>query len=251
MRCWQGLGRLKLHTLPCNGHNYSKIKLPAVPGAHKNLGKPTIHALRSVSKRIQAKVEKDGKKHTACKGAPTRFCSLGIATEEDRKDWKLFRIMSMFDPPTADPQYLAMHNNDLKPASSLSGLDVHDFVEAAGNGFNMQDETWSDGQIILLLWVTRSVPAATTGTAHQESGRDAGGRDAVCEAVTFKLSIRKLGSGGNLVNCVPAHGGAGQWKCINGASNNIRDQKVTFLEKLRGKDSKYRWIMKEILIVLT
>ncbi|KAJ6583264.1 hypothetical protein B0H10DRAFT_1833963, partial [Mycena sp. CBHHK59/15] len=29
------------------------------------------------------------------------FCSLGIATKEDGKDWKLFRIMSMFDPPTA------------------------------------------------------------------------------------------------------------------------------------------------------
>ncbi|KAJ6617870.1 hypothetical protein B0H10DRAFT_1948048 [Mycena sp. CBHHK59/15] len=97
-------------THTCNGHNYSKIKLPAVPGAHKNLGKPTIHALQSVSKRIQAKVEKDGKKHTACKGAPTHgvsfagkgFCSLGIATEEDGKDWKLFRIMSMFNPPAAE-----------------------------------------------------------------------------------------------------------------------------------------------------
>ncbi|KAJ7303135.1 E1-E2 ATPase-domain-containing protein [Mycena albidolilacea] len=78
-----------------------------------------------VSKRIEAQVEKDGRKYTACKGAPNAilklrkfdtktvneyrevsqgfaskgFRSLGVAIKEDGKDWELLGIMSIFDPP--------------------------------------------------------------------------------------------------------------------------------------------------------
>ncbi|KAJ7834384.1 plasma-membrane proton-e [Mycena olivaceomarginata] len=81
-----------------------------------------------VSKRIEAHVEKDGRKYTACKGAPNAilklrkfdtktvneyrevsqsfaskgFRSLGVAIKEDGKDWELLGIMSMFDPPRSD-----------------------------------------------------------------------------------------------------------------------------------------------------
>ncbi|KAJ7790069.1 plasma-membrane proton-e [Mycena olivaceomarginata] len=81
-----------------------------------------------VSKRIEAQVEKDGRKYTACKGAPNAilklrkfdtktvneyrelsqgfaskgFRSLGVAIKEDGKDWELLGIMSIFDPPRSD-----------------------------------------------------------------------------------------------------------------------------------------------------
>ncbi len=81
-----------------------------------------------VSKRITAEVEKNGRRYTACKGAPNSvlkltnfdpdvvktyraaaldfarrgFRSLGVAVKEDGKEWELLGIMSMLDPPRAD-----------------------------------------------------------------------------------------------------------------------------------------------------
>ncbi|KAF7378377.1 Plasma membrane ATPase [Mycena sanguinolenta] len=108
------------------------IGLKDFPGAQENLrqGWKThkFTPFDPVSKRIEAEVEKDGKKYTACKGAPNAilklrkfdtktvneyrqmsqtfaekgFRSLGVAIKEDGKDWELLGIMSMFDPPRAD-----------------------------------------------------------------------------------------------------------------------------------------------------
>ncbi|KAJ7935899.1 plasma-membrane proton-e [Mycena leptocephala] len=108
------------------------IGLKDFPGAQENLrsGWKTnkFTPFDPVSKRIEAEVEKDGKKYTACKGAPNAilklkkfdintvneyrqtsqtfaekgFRSLGVAIKEDGKDWQLLGIMSMFDPPRAD-----------------------------------------------------------------------------------------------------------------------------------------------------
>ncbi|KAJ7101648.1 plasma-membrane proton-e [Mycena epipterygia] len=108
------------------------IGLKDFPGAQENLrsGWKTnkFTPFDPVSKRIEAQVEKDGKKYTACKGAPNAilklrkfdmqtvneyrqtsqtfaekgFRSLGVAIKEDGKDWQLLGIMSMFDPPRND-----------------------------------------------------------------------------------------------------------------------------------------------------
>ncbi|KAJ7223598.1 hypothetical protein GGX14DRAFT_694453 [Mycena pura] len=108
------------------------IGLKDFPGAQENLrsGWKTnkFAPFDPVSKRIEAQVEKDGKKYTACKGAPNAilklrnfdadtvneyrqtaqafaargFRSLGVAIREDGKEWQLLGIMSMFDPPRSD-----------------------------------------------------------------------------------------------------------------------------------------------------
>ncbi|KAJ7441468.1 plasma-membrane proton-e [Mycena galericulata] len=108
------------------------IGLKDFPGAQENLrsGWKTTKftPFDPVSKRIEAQVEKDGKKYTACKGAPNAilklkkfdmqtvneyrqtsqtfaekgFRSLGVAIKEEGKDWQLLGIMSMFDPPRGD-----------------------------------------------------------------------------------------------------------------------------------------------------
>ncbi|KAJ6468772.1 hypothetical protein C8R45DRAFT_1218647 [Mycena sanguinolenta] len=102
------------------------------PGAQENLPQPwktrKFTPFDPVSKRIDAEVEKDGKKYTVCKGAPTAvpilrkfdpktvneyrqtsqafaekgLRSLRVAINEAGKDWELLGIMSMFDPPRAD-----------------------------------------------------------------------------------------------------------------------------------------------------
>ncbi|KAJ6552727.1 hypothetical protein B0H19DRAFT_1154803 [Mycena capillaripes] len=108
------------------------VGLKDFPGAQENLrsGWKThkFTPFDPVSKRIEAQVEKDGKKYTACKGAPNAilklrkfdtktvneyrqtsqafaergFRSLGVAIKEDGKDWELLGIMSMSDPPRSD-----------------------------------------------------------------------------------------------------------------------------------------------------
>ncbi|KAJ6620759.1 putative hydrogen-exporting ATPase [Mycena sp. CBHHK59/15] len=92
-----------------------------------------------VSKRIEAQVEKDGKKYTACKGTPNAilklrnfdkrtvneyrqtsqtfaekgFRSLGVAFKEDGEDWQMLGIMSMFDPPRGDTAATIQEAQDL------------------------------------------------------------------------------------------------------------------------------------------
>ncbi|KAJ7743738.1 plasma-membrane proton-e [Mycena maculata] len=108
------------------------IGLKDFPGAQENLrsgwSTKKFTPFDPVSKRIEAQVEKDGRKYTACKGAPNAilklrkfdtktvneyrqtsqtfaekgFRSLGVAIKEEGKDWELLGIMSMFDPPRGD-----------------------------------------------------------------------------------------------------------------------------------------------------
>ncbi|KAJ6573491.1 plasma-membrane proton-e [Mycena vulgaris] len=104
------------------------IGLKDFPGAQENLrsGWKTnkFTPFDPVSKRIEAQVEKDGKKYTAVQSilklkkfdtntvneyrqtsqtfAEKGFRSLGVAIKEDGKDWQLLGIMSMFDPPRGD-----------------------------------------------------------------------------------------------------------------------------------------------------
>ncbi|KAJ7017284.1 plasma-membrane proton-e [Mycena alexandri] len=119
------------------------IGLKDFPGAQDNLrsGWKThkFTPFDPVSKRIEAEVEKDGKKYTACKGAPNAilklrkfdvktvneyrqtsqtfaekgFRSLGVAIKEQGKDWELLGIMSMFDPPRADTASTVHEAQDL------------------------------------------------------------------------------------------------------------------------------------------
>ncbi|KAJ7120689.1 plasma-membrane proton-e [Mycena crocata] len=119
------------------------IGLKDFPGAQENLrsGWKThkFTPFDPVSKRIEAQVEKDGKKYTACKGAPNAilklkkfdintvneyrqmsqnfaekgFRSLGVAIKEDGKDWELLGIMSMFDPPRSDTAATIQEAQDL------------------------------------------------------------------------------------------------------------------------------------------
>ncbi|KAJ7213309.1 plasma-membrane proton-e [Mycena haematopus] len=119
------------------------IGLKDFPGAQENLrsGWKThkFTPFDPVSKRIEAEVEKDGKRYTACKGAPNAilklrkfdtktvneyrqtsqafaekgFRSLGVAIKEDGKDWELLGIMSMFDPPRMDTASTVHEAQDL------------------------------------------------------------------------------------------------------------------------------------------
>ncbi|KAK7007828.1 plasma membrane ATPase [Favolaschia claudopus] len=119
------------------------IALKDYPGAQENLksGWKTIKftPFDPVSKRIEAQVEKDGRKYTACKGAPNAilklrkfdtktaneyrdisqsfatkgFRSLGVAIREEGKDWELLGIMSMFDPPRSDTAATIQEAQDL------------------------------------------------------------------------------------------------------------------------------------------
>ncbi|KAF8179372.1 hypothetical protein K438DRAFT_1680609 [Mycena galopus ATCC 62051] len=119
------------------------VGLKDFPGAQENLrsGWKTHRFVPfdPVSKRIEAVVEKDGKKYTACKGAPNAilklrkfdaatvneyrqtsqtfaekgFRSLGVAIKEDGKDWQLLGIMSMFDPPRGDTASTIQEAQDL------------------------------------------------------------------------------------------------------------------------------------------
>ncbi|KAF8179363.1 E1-E2 ATPase-domain-containing protein [Mycena galopus ATCC 62051] len=117
------------------------VGLKDFPGAQENLrsGWKTHRFVPfdPVSTRIEAEVEKDGKKYTACKGAPNAilklrkfdaatvneyrqtsqtfaekgFRSLGVAIKEDGKDWQLLGIM--FDPPRGDTASTIQEAQDL------------------------------------------------------------------------------------------------------------------------------------------
>ncbi|KAJ7767693.1 putative hydrogen-exporting ATPase [Mycena metata] len=119
------------------------IGLKDFPGAQENLrsGWKThkFTPFDPVSKRIEAEVEKDGRKYVACKGAPNAilklrkfdvktvneyrqmsqnfaekgFRSLGVAIKEEGKEWELLGIMSMFDPPRADTASTVREAQDL------------------------------------------------------------------------------------------------------------------------------------------
>ncbi len=132
-----------------------------------------------VSKRITATVSKDGKKYTCAKGAPnailklaqfdketvqayrdkaqsfaTRgFRSLGVACQEEGKEWELLGMLCMFDPPRADTAKVSQQGGVL-----ISFHRLQQWLRLINTGQTIQEAR--DLGIHVKVRLARRLPAA-------------------------------------------------------------------------------------------